>query len=119
LAKTIEGLVELVHIAFLAVVREPQKLGNVDLLLDITIEERRFYVEVLEIPLLSSSDRHQDTHRVEERHWTKHLVEVDNLALHIALGNQAIFVLDHGASDILLFVLNAHLRPMGYDLHGA
>jgi hypothetical protein len=31
LAKTIEGLVEVVNIAFLAVVREPPKLGNVDL----------------------------------------------------------------------------------------
>ena len=77
---------------------ETQRLPDEDHLRQLTIEEGRFYVQVMDAPVLRCWQSQQQSDRLHARYRRKDFLEVDALALDKALGVEAHLVLDNGAA---------------------
>ena len=78
---------------------EAQWLCDVDFLPQIAVEEARLHIHVASFlvqPQLAGA------HGLKASHRHEHLIEVNALLLHVALGDEASLVLDHSPNLILL-----------------
>ena len=78
-------------------VDETERLGDVHLLLEVSVGKRRFHIHVMYRPAPVRSNGEHEAHGLEKRHWREHLLKVHPLALDVALGHQARLVTDDGA----------------------
>ena len=76
---------------------EPWRLPDEDRFRQLTVEEGRFNVQVMDVPVLCCRQSKSQTDRLHARYWCKDLLEIDALALDKASGDEARLVLDNGA----------------------
>ena len=117
LTEGVQRLVEAQDLVFTPGDGEAGGLGDVHFLCKIAIQERRFDVEVMNLPAFMRRHGKQRAHRVQPRHRREHFVKVHAGALDVALCHQARLVPHNGTGGVLL-KLKTHLRPMGQWLVG-
>ena len=76
---------------------ETWRLPDEDRFLQLTVEEGRFNVQVMDASVLCCCQSQKQSDRLHARYQRKDFLEVDALTLHKALGNEARLVLDNGA----------------------
>ena len=76
---------------------KPWRLPDEDRFHQLTVEEGRFYVQVMDTLVLRSCQSQQQSDRLHARYRRKDFLEVDALALDKASGDDARLVLDNGA----------------------
>lgn len=96
---------ELVHAVFVSVGDEPWWLGHVDLL-EISVQERRFNIHVMNFPATVCRQSEDETHRLEPCHRCEHLLEVHTWTLHVALSDKSGLMLDYVPMLIFLHLIN-------------
>ena len=81
---------------------ETRRLSNEERLRQLSVEEGRFYVQVMDAPILRYCQSQQQSDRLHVRYRRKDFLEVDALALDKALGDEARLVLENGAALVPL-----------------
>ena len=81
---------------------EARSLPDEDRLRQLTIEEGRFYVQVMDAPVLRCCQSQQWSDRLYARYRHKDFLKVNALALYKASGDEACLVLDNGAELVSL-----------------
>lgn len=97
LTETVESLPEPKHLVLVAVVDEARWLRDVHLLLELAIEECQFDIHVVHLPALLCHKCNQQAHGLHSSDGREDFLEVNTLALHIPLGNEARLVLNHSS----------------------
>ena len=60
------------------------------------LSEGRFYVQVMDAPVLCCCQSQKQSDRLHARYWCKDFLKVDALALDKASGDESCLVLDNG-----------------------
>ena len=81
---------------------ETRRLPDEDRLRQLAVEEGRFYVQVMDAPVLRCCQSQQQSDRLHARYRRKDFLEVDALVLDKASGDEMCLVLDNGAMLIPL-----------------
>jgi hypothetical protein len=89
---------------------ETHRLLDIDLLLQVVIQERRFNIHIVHLPPLMCHEGYEQAHQVQSSHWREDFVVVNAISLHIALHHKACLVL--GRCPVLIsFHLEHPLHP--------
>jgi hypothetical protein len=83
LPKTVQGLVKAQYLVFVAGDDEAGRLMDVYFFPERPVEEHAFDAHVMDRPACMRRECHQHPHRLQSRHRSKDLVEVDPGALHV------------------------------------
>jgi hypothetical protein len=83
-------------------VDKAKQLLHEDHLLDLTIEEGRLHVHVVDHPREMSGDAQQEPHELQPHHRREHLLKVDALFLDVSFCHQMSLVLHYRPLFILL-----------------
>ena len=81
---------------------ETQRLSDEDRLRQLTVEEGRFYVQVMDVPVLYCCQSQKQSDRLHARYRHKDFFKIDALMLDKVLGDEARLVLDNGTALIPL-----------------
>ena len=73
------------HVRGLAGDDESRRLLHVHFLSELSVEERRLHVQMMDLPAPRRRQRQQQAHGLHARHQRKDFLEVDALALHESL----------------------------------
>lgn len=77
-------------------------MGNVHLLAQLTIEERRLHVHVMDLPLELSGNGKEEHDRVQARDRSKDFIEINPRPLNVPLGDESGIVLEDAAVRVAL-----------------
>ena len=89
---------------------ETRRLPNEDCLHQLAVEEGRFYVQLMDAPVLRCCQSQQQSDRLHVCYRHKDFLEVDALELDKVLGDEARLVHDNGAVLIPLDLVHS-LQP--------
>ena len=83
-----------------------RRLPDEDRLCQLTIEEGRFYVQMIDTLVLRCCQSQKQPNRLHARYQRKDFLEVDALALNKVSGDEARLVLDNGAELVSLYLVH-------------
>ena len=81
---------------------ETRRLPDEDRLRQLVIEEGRFYIQVMDVPVLRCCQGQQQSDRLHARYRRKDFLKVNALALDKASGDEARLVLENSAALVPL-----------------
>ena len=102
MTESIESFDEVQHLAFMPLEDKAWGLLNVHLFLENAIEECGLDVHVMHCPAFRGSTGKKQPDGLKSRNWGEDFIKVDAEILHVPLGDEPHFVLDHGVGFVLL-----------------
>jgi hypothetical protein len=84
------------YLVGVVLVDEAGRLSNVHLLLQVSVQEYRLHIHVMNRLVPVRGDGEHEAHGLETRHRHEHLFEIHPLTLDVSFGHQARFVTDDG-----------------------
>jgi hypothetical protein len=80
---------------FLILHCETLRLGHINLLFELPIQESRLDIKMMNLPTTTSCEGKYDTNCIKPCNWHKYFIKMNPLLLDISFCNQASLVFDH------------------------
>ena len=97
LPQPVVHLAQLEHHVLYSLDGETRRLPDEDRLRHLTVEEGRFYVQVMDTPVFCCCQSQKQSDRLHAHYRRKDFLEVDALALYKASGHEARLMLENSA----------------------